>query len=107
MCPSAHNYPTFGLTEHIITRALDQSTLENLQSESAHICLTHNYIRFGSIARDLVYTLPEKCKESVFWNTDSLTKSGKSTDSFTFLGKSYRFFAEIRHASRPKQKPCR
>ena len=29
--------------------------------------------------------------------TDSLTKSGKSTDSFTFLGRSYRFFAEIRH----------
>ena len=29
-------------------------------------------------------------------NTDSLTKSGKSTDSFTLLGKIYRFFAEIR-----------
>ena len=29
-------------------------------------------------------------------STDSLTKSGKSTDSFTFLGKIYRFFAEIR-----------
>ena len=26
-----------------------------------------------------------------------MTKSGKSTDSFTFLGRSYRFFAEIRH----------
>ena len=26
-----------------------------------------------------------------------MTKSGKSTDSFTYLGKSYRFFAEIRH----------
>ena len=30
------------------------------------------------------------------YSTDSLTKSGKSTDSFTFLGKIYRFFAEIR-----------
>ena len=29
-------------------------------------------------------------------STDSLQKSGKSTDSFTFLGKIYRFFAEIR-----------
>ena len=29
-------------------------------------------------------------------STDSLTKSGKSTDSFTLLGKIYRFFAEIR-----------
>ena len=29
-------------------------------------------------------------------NTDSLTKSGKSTDSFTLLGKIYRFFVEIR-----------
>ena len=29
-------------------------------------------------------------------STDSLQKSGKSTDSFTLLGKSYRFFAEIR-----------
>ena len=27
-----------------------------------------------------------------------MKKSGKSTDSFTFLGKSYRFFAEIRRA---------
>ena len=26
-----------------------------------------------------------------------MTKSGKSTDSFTYLGRSYRFFAEIRH----------
>ena len=26
-------------------------------------------------------------------------KSGKSTDSFTFSGKSYRFFAEIRHVT--------
>ena len=30
------------------------------------------------------------------WNTDSLTKSGKSTVSFTLLGKNYRFFDEIR-----------
>ena len=30
-------------------------------------------------------------------DTDSFTKSGKSTDSFTYLGRSYRFFAEIRH----------
>ena len=29
-------------------------------------------------------------------DTDSFTKSGKSTDSFTYLGRSYRFFAEIR-----------
>ena len=29
-------------------------------------------------------------------STDSLQKSGKSTDSFTYLGKIYRFFAEIR-----------
>ena len=29
-------------------------------------------------------------------DTDSLTKSGKSTDSFTYLGRSYRFFVEIR-----------
>jgi len=29
-------------------------------------------------------------------DTDSLTKSGKSTVSFTFLGKIYRFFDEIR-----------
>ena len=27
-----------------------------------------------------------------------MTKSGKSTDSFTYLGRSYRFFAEIRRA---------
>ena len=33
------------------------------------------------------------------WDTDSLTKSGKSTDSFMFLGKSYRFFAEIRRTA--------
>ena len=32
-------------------------------------------------------------------------KSGKSTDSLKYLGKSYRFFAEIRHASRPKKNP--
>jgi len=30
-------------------------------------------------------------------DTDSLTKSGKSTVSFAFLGKIYRFFDEIRH----------
>ena len=31
-------------------------------------------------------------------DTDSLTKSGKSTDSLMISGKSYRFFAEIRRA---------
>ena len=30
------------------------------------------------------------------WATDSFAKSGKSTVSFTFLGKIYRFFDEIR-----------
>ena len=33
------------------------------------------------------------------WDTDSLMKSGKSTDSFMFSGKRYRFFAEIRRAA--------
>ena len=59
MCLSAHNYLTFGLSRHIITRVLDQSTLKNLRSESArtftdlhdhtHDLLAHNYLRFGSI----------------------------------------------------------
>ena len=66
MCLSAHNYHAFGLSGHIINRVLDQSTLKNLQSESAHVLLAHNYVRFGLILRDLVCTLPEKCKESVF-----------------------------------------
>ena len=41
---------------------------------------------------------PEKCKESVFLDTDSLQKSGKSTDSLVLSGKSYRIFAEVRRA---------
>ena len=61
---------------------------------------------------------PEKCKESVFWIqilcrnqanpqilwcyqakvTESLQKSGKSTDSLVLSGKSYRIFAEVRRA---------
>jgi len=37
-----------------------------------------------------------KVQRICIWDTDSLTKSGKSTDSFTLLGKNYRFFEEIR-----------
>ena len=37
--------------------------------------------------------------------TDSLTKSGKSTDSLMLLGKSYRFFEEIRRAQAYAQLP--
>ena len=62
MCLSAHNYPTFGLTGHIITRVLDQSTLKNLQCESAHVLLAHNYVRFGLILRDLVCTSLKSAK---------------------------------------------
>ena len=38
-----------------------------------------------------------KVQRICIWATDSLTKSGKSTESLTFSGKIYRFFAEIRH----------
>ena len=62
MCLSAHNYPTFGLTGHIIARVLDQSTLKNLQCESAHVLLAHNYVRFGLILRDLVCTSLKSAK---------------------------------------------
>ena len=62
MCLSAHNWPTFGLGGHIITRVLDQSTLKNLQCESAHVLLAHNYVRPGLILRDLVYTCLKSAK---------------------------------------------
>ena len=37
--------------------------------------------------------------------TDSLTKSGKSTDSLMYLGKIYRFFEEIRRTSGSRRPP--
>ena len=100
MCLLAHNYLIFGLTRHIITWVLDQSTLKNLRSEFAHVLLAHSYVRFGLILRDLVSILPEKCKESVLEAQTLWWNQVKSTDSLMLSGKSYRFFAEIRRTGR-------
>ena len=94
MCHSAHNYPTFGSSGHIITRVLDQSTLENLQRKPrtffSHI-ITSGLDWFWEASYSAW-----KVQRICIWPTDSLTKSGKSTDSLMFLGKIHRFFAEIR-----------
>ena len=45
-----------------------------------------------------------KVKRICVLATDSFAKSGKYTDSFAFLGKSYRFFEEIR---RENTRACR
>ena len=94
MCLSAHNYLTFGSGRHIITRVLDQSTLKNLQRKPrtffSHI-ITSDLDCFWEVSYSAW-----KVQRICVCATESLTKSGKSTDSLMLLGKSYRFFEEIR-----------